>query len=55
VPKGEISSIGVPGLDNLTNDVQIAGDGRRRLSVVPYMKQLFVLIAVTSTLTSERI
>jgi len=40
VPTGEVSSI--PSLDNQTNDVQIAGGGRKRLSVVPYSKQLFV-------------
>jgi len=27
VPTGEVSSIGVPSLDNQTNDVQIAGGG----------------------------
>jgi len=42
VPTGEVSSVGVPSLDNQTNDVQIAGGGRKSLSVVPYRKQLFV-------------
>jgi len=42
VPTGEVSSIGAPSLDNQTNDVQIAGGGRKSLSVVPYRKQLFV-------------
>jgi len=45
---GEVSSIGVPSLDNQTNDVQIAGGGRKSLSVVPYRKQLSV-----SSLTPE--
>jgi len=53
VPKGEVSSIGVPGLDNLTNDVQIAGDGRRRLSVVPYRKQLFVSRLTPETTSAD--
>jgi len=42
VPTSEISSIGGPGLDNQTNDVQIVGGGRKRLSIIPYRKQLFV-------------
>jgi len=41
VPTGEVSSIGGPGLDNQTNDVQIVGGGRKRLSVVPYRKEFF--------------
>jgi len=32
-PTGEVSSIGVPSLDNQTNDVQIAGGGRKSISV----------------------
>jgi len=30
VPTGEVSSIGVPGHDNLTSIVQIVGDGFRQ-------------------------
>jgi len=50
VPTGEVSSIGVPSLDNQTNDVQIGGGGRKSLSVVPYRKQLFeVLVSISLT------
>jgi len=47
VPTGAVSSIGVPSLDNQTNDVQIAGGGRKSLSVVPYRKQLIVALSFT--------
>jgi len=40
VTTGEVSSIGVPSLDNQTNAVQIVGGGRKNLSIVPYRKQL---------------
>jgi len=53
VPAGEVSSIGGPVLDNQTNDVQIVGGGRKRLSVVPYRKQLFVSRLTPETTTAD--
>jgi len=53
VPTGEDSSIGVPGLDNLTNDIQILGDGRKRVSVITYRKQLFVSRLTPQNITVE--
>jgi len=53
VPTGEVSSIGVPSLDNQTNDVQIAGGGRKSLSVVPYRKQLLVSRLTPETASAD--
>jgi len=53
VPTGEVSSIGVPGLDNQTNDVQIVGGGRKRLSVVPFRKQLFMSRLTPETISAD--
>jgi len=53
VPTGEVSSIGVPGHDNLTSIVQIVGDGRMRLSFVPYRKQLFVSRLTPETTSAD--
>jgi len=53
VPTGEVSSIEVPSLVNQTNDVQVAGGGRKRLSVVPYRKQLFVSRLTPETTSAD--
>jgi len=53
VPTGEVSSIGVPSLDNQTNDVQIANGGRKSLSVVPYRKQIFVSRLTPETTSAD--
>jgi len=53
VPTGEVSSIGVPRLDNQTNDVQIAGGGGKSISVVPYRKQLFVSRLTPETTSAD--
>jgi len=53
VPTGEVSYIGVPSLDNQTNDVQVAGGGRKSLSVVPYRKQLFVSRLTPKTTSAD--
>jgi len=53
VPTGEISSIGVLSLDNQTNDVHIAGGGRKSLSVVPYRRQLFVSRLTPETTSAD--
>jgi len=42
VPIAEESSLGVPGPDNQTDDVQIAGGGRKELSFVVYRMPFFV-------------
>jgi len=53
VPTGEVSSIGDPSLDNQTNDVQIAGGGRKSLSVVSYRKQLLVSRLTPETTSAD--
>jgi len=53
VPTGEVISIGVPSFDNQTNDVQIAGGGRKSLSVVPNRKQLFVSRLTPETTSAD--
>jgi len=48
-----MSASAVPGLDSQTNEVQIVGEERKRLSVVPYRKQLFVSRLTPETTTAE--
>jgi len=53
VPSGEVNSIGVPILDNQTKYVPIVDGGRKRLSVVPYRKQLFVSRLAPETTSAD--